>query len=524
MQISEIFAAPVAEQSAVPASKAPEQGGFKSAFLQQWQNQNKTHQSARESSQAQAKSDSAETKRTPENLDTEAALTNLEKDSELRSATDSSPSLNLEAPVQTENEEQTALQIAENFSEIRTVNQDQQIEDLLTVSVPNPDTALTADTALIEISELPSEDATIVVAPVLTWEDWYRIQSQSQSETDANLELNASNFQDETLIVSNEDQEQIEADQLWAFASLNPDSETVAIVNPETLSQTVVFQQDAAVSTEENVVIRAFAFDNAFQSKASKSNGVTSSTQVPYFQTAQLNPLEMSPTLFDSRPELKAVPITLQQNNQNQISLSPVLAQALAELQSPGQKANNASAGFGESNLVLQAQPLLGYSSSGQATVELPQTLHQSTAASALADRYELMQQLGERIRLMHSSARREIEMQLKPAHLGKITIQLQQEAQHFNLQILAESPLTKQLIEAHLQQLKEQFMQQGFDLQNVQVDLQDQSQTHQESNRGSSEHSAQQTQPLFSLEDPDSHDTDTDTQTASTALINTLA
>ena len=73
---------------------------------------------------------------------------------------------------------------------------------------------------------------------------------------------------------------------------------------------------------------------------------------------------------------------------------------------------------------------------------------------------------------LLRHHQQREIQIQLEPAQLGKLNLRLQQEGHLFQLHITAENAVAKEILEAHIQQLKDQFSQQGFALERVNVNV----------------------------------------------------
>lgn len=102
----------------------------------------------------------------------------------------------------------------------------------------------------------------------------------------------------------------------------------------------------------------------------------------------------------------------------------------------------------------------------------------------ALEERFQIFKQVEQRLFLMKQQHQREIQMQLEPAHLGKLNLRLQQEGQVFHLHILAESPLAKEILDGQMQQLKAQFVAQGFELAQVEVNVNsDSSEGFQQSN-----------------------------------------
>ncbi len=124
-------------------------------------------------------------------------------------------------------------------------------------------------------------------------------------------------------------------------------------------------------------------------------------------------------------------------------------------------------------------------------------------APSEFAERVSLVRQLSDRIQLLHAARQRSIELTLNPASLGKVSLRLQQEAQQMHLQILTELPLAKDLLESQLQQLRQQFQQQGLNLHQIQIEVRPDHQAFQEQSSGRQQSGQQQAQrqgPEFDL------------------------
>jgi flagellar hook-length control protein FliK len=90
----------------------------------------------------------------------------------------------------------------------------------------------------------------------------------------------------------------------------------------------------------------------------------------------------------------------------------------------------------------------------------------------SVAARFELVQQMGERIRLLHHQGAQEVRVSLNPAHLGQVDIHLTRHEGHYSLHMIAETPLAKELLESQLGQLKQHLGQQGLLLDQASVDL----------------------------------------------------
>jgi hypothetical protein len=95
-----------------------------------------------------------------------------------------------------------------------------------------------------------------------------------------------------------------------------------------------------------------------------------------------------------------------------------------------------------------------------------------SPAPQSLPARFELVQQMGDRIRLLHHQGVQEVRVSLNPAHLGQVDIHLSRHEGQYSLHMIAETPLAKELLESQLGQLKQHLGQQGLLLDQASVDL----------------------------------------------------
>lgn len=109
---------------------------------------------------------------------------------------------------------------------------------------------------------------------------------------------------------------------------------------------------------------------------------------------------------------------------------------------------------------------------SGAVAVPGSPTALLSEAATQLETRFEVFKQLEQHMYLLRHHQQREIQIQLEPAQLGKLNLRLQQEGHLFQLHITAENAVAKEILDAHIQQLKNQFAQQGFELDSVEVNV----------------------------------------------------
>ncbi|MEZ0371264.1 MAG: flagellar hook-length control protein FliK [Candidatus Sericytochromatia bacterium] len=150
--------------------------------------------------------------------------------------------------------------------------------------------------------------------------------------------------------------------------------------------------------------------------------------------------------------------------------------------------------------LPVQAMPETAPGLHGPGAVE--QTRPSAHVADS-GDRFQLVRQLSDRIQLLHNARQHSLQMTLHPADLGKLSLRLQQQGQQLHLQILTQLPLAKEMLEAHLQQLRDQLAHQGLHLQQVSINVHpdwNQSQQDPQREQGRQAHGSTRSGPVFSL------------------------
>ncbi len=156
----------------------------------------------------------------------------------------------------------------------------------------------------------------------------------------------------------------------------------------------------------------------------------------------------------------------------------------------PGLESSSQSTPSQPAPLILQSAPQLSLQSvpdpvwtTTNSQVQSPLSFLPPEIApqqTMLAERFEVLKQMEQhiqRLQFERAEQKQQLQIQLKPAHLGKLHLQLQQEGQVFSLQIATESPLAKEMLEGQMQQLKQQFARMGFELGQVQVNVQQEGQ-----------------------------------------------
>ncbi|MBT9548278.1 MAG: flagellar hook-length control protein FliK [Candidatus Sericytochromatia bacterium] len=79
---------------------------------------------------------------------------------------------------------------------------------------------------------------------------------------------------------------------------------------------------------------------------------------------------------------------------------------------------------------------------------------------------------LGERIRLLRQAGQSQMRLNLQPAELGRVSLQIVQKEQELHLHIFTDTVMAKELLESQIGQLKQSLMQQGLHLQQCQIEV----------------------------------------------------
>ena len=87
-------------------------------------------------------------------------------------------------------------------------------------------------------------------------------------------------------------------------------------------------------------------------------------------------------------------------------------------------------------------------------------------------DAYHIIEQITEQIKITVAEKFDSIEMQLYPEHLGKVGIQVVSREGILTAQITAENEAVKRVIETQIATLKENFNNQGYKVENVEVTI----------------------------------------------------
>ena len=132
-----------------------------------------------------------------------------------------------------------------------------------------------------------------------------------------------------------------------------------------------------------------------------------------------------------------------------------------------------------QTNLV-QTDKLVSFNQQTQANnnlLEQPVDIQSKQAASIM----------GERVMMMISQGKQEVQIRLDPAELGSMFIKVQVQQDQVQLNIQTQAGLSKDIIEQNMPRLREQLAQQGIQLGDANVEQQSQQSSQQQSQQNNS-------------------------------------
>lgn len=126
---------------------------------------------------------------------------------------------------------------------------------------------------------------------------------------------------------------------------------------------------------------------------------------------------------------------------------------------------------FNNNQAIIQHQTITGDQIIDSAQVQLnPRSV----------DTEQLIQQMVEHIKVNIKEDSTEMNLQLKPDHLGNLSLKIVTERGIITAQFVAESQVVKEIIEANFNQLKDVLQEQGFLIENLEVSVKQDSQGQQ--------------------------------------------
>lgn len=171
--------------------------------------------------------------------------------------------------------------------------------------------------------------------------------------------------------------------------------------------------------------------------------------------------LKFAKELLGADPNAAANNLSMSNNSTS--LFQTLLNEAVATHYEQGGQQDQSSSQFQQQQTTSQTQ---------QSAPASPQGAEQTGKFSLLAEGYQdkinVIQQLVDKMRLMHHNGQREMQVLLKPHDLGQVHMRLMEQQGKFNLHLIAESQATQQLLESTIGQLKQNFEAQGIRLEQV--------------------------------------------------------
>jgi flagellar hook-length control protein FliK len=266
--------------------------------------------------------------------------------------------------------------------------------------------------------------------------------------------------------------------------------QTDAQTQPQTVSQAVLpapvpttvaepereqgreFKSEQGLEIEHETEHETDSEVRTFLASPTSSTQQTSSTLPVLKQTAQMVQLPAEPTqtqpIQPKDPSPGSVSLTSQDNLWPK---SSPLDQGLEPLQPSGGQT-------GTAQTPEQATSLHGGPPLIPVTPESPNTPKELAAPSETPPRPATESEnlrfapLGERIRLLRQAGQNQMRLNLQPAELGRVSLQILQKEQELHLHIFTDTVMAKELLESQIGQLKQSLMQQGLHLQQCQIEV----------------------------------------------------
>lgn len=95
-----------------------------------------------------------------------------------------------------------------------------------------------------------------------------------------------------------------------------------------------------------------------------------------------------------------------------------------------------------------------------------------STAEAVPSLKDQVLQAIAQKVRLLSNGNQQTMQIQLKPEHLGPLNVQIAVDNGNVTAKFQTDNPQVKQLLEASLNQLKQDLQAQGFKVQDVAVSI----------------------------------------------------
>jgi flagellar hook-length control protein FliK len=216
------------------------------------------------------------------------------------------------------------------------------------------------------------------------------------------------------------------ADSLKNFAAGEPKSQTAQTIQTKSLqpgSDAIAAQQKPAVNLTAEIVEMGQA--------ETEAEGNPSQTQIEIHPQSQISAAHLAKGAWgEGKP----------------LNLAVIQTQLIV-----GEGQNESGTTVAVAPLQNQNSPLVGH------------TQQFAGHEAAAVNRDELFSQIVERAKFMFSNNHSEMEVNLKPDHLGKLQLKVTVENQVITARFVAESQQVKEIIETNLNQLRDQLRQNGM-------------------------------------------------------------
>ncbi|WP_137297508.1 flagellar hook-length control protein FliK [Psychromonas sp. SP041] len=273
-----------------------------------------------------------------------------------------------------------------------------------------------------------------------------------------NQQLKVTSSQQDQLLSSIQAAQQVNTN----ISNTNTSVEEASVISTETIKSELI--NNNAINTK---AIEIDQFSNA--DEKNKSDLLTSTEKVGQALTGKAinNSVENTSdeaelTLTDSNNESS---LQLLNTDKSDVALNPVKAEA--SITSSVADVNGTKPI--QTNL-MQTEKLVAVNQQVQANnnlLEQPLDIQSKQAASAI----------GERVMMMISQSKQEVQIRLDPAELGSIFIKAHVHQDQVQLNIQTQAGLSKDIIEQNMPRLREQLAQQGLQLGEANVEQQSQQQ-----------------------------------------------
>ncbi|MGJ8581668.1 MAG: flagellar hook-length control protein FliK, partial [Psychromonas sp.] len=361
---------------------------------------------------------------------------------------------------------------SQEFQLLSSIRDAQQVDTKVNTPLENANQATSSTGEVSDLATINSMSQEQLIVPVDS-----DTQDNMQSMSDSSITLATANGQtipsQQAQVLTNIDDVQLTSNSTITLATDN--GQTMPSQQAQLLSTGRDGQPVNSINTENGIdaVSDSFTTGTKSANQASSHNALQAQQVVsegdnkvglPLTQkTEQLTKNEQSNELSDSISE-ESVALVDQDSAPTALKMEgQATAQSIVDVN--GAKPIQTS--------VIQSDKLVSMNQHMQATNNLlqePLDIHSKQAA----------QIMGERVMMMLSEGKQEVQIRLDPAELGSMFIKVQVQQDQVQLHIQTQAGLSKDIIDQNMPRLREQLAQQGIQLSEANVEQQ--SQQHQQS------------------------------------------